>query len=315
MAGLFQVLWGQADGTFREAEELTGTDGEPLIIPVGDNAKQYGGTSLENICTRPMAVDWDADGDLDLVVGNFGGSFYVFQGEGQGNFAPLAEPIMADNELLRIAGRHSDPFVVDWDADGDLDLLSGSSNGGVQWAENRANPGSLPEFNGFEVLIEAVSDLDHTALLADDDLIGPTTSTRIWVEDVNSDGKLDILVGDSTKLVSPAEGLSEEEYFEKHASWQKKISAAEEAMQTAMLAEESSEENESEDGEPEENDVDQGEANLAEVGSWLKGVFGLEKSKPSSQEDAQARYRELWNERSEFMKADPTGFVWLYLQR
>ena len=34
MAGLFQVLWGQADGTFKKAETLNGSDGQPLIIPV-----------------------------------------------------------------------------------------------------------------------------------------------------------------------------------------------------------------------------------------------------------------------------------------
>ena len=34
MAGLFQVLHGKEDGTFRRAEVLKGTDGEPLIIPV-----------------------------------------------------------------------------------------------------------------------------------------------------------------------------------------------------------------------------------------------------------------------------------------
>ena len=34
MAGLFQVLHGKSDGTFRKAEVLKGTDGEPLIIPL-----------------------------------------------------------------------------------------------------------------------------------------------------------------------------------------------------------------------------------------------------------------------------------------
>jgi hypothetical protein len=36
------------------------------------------------------------------------------------------------------------------------------------------------------------------------DLKGPLGCTRIWVDDVNSDGKLDILVGDQAPLVSPA---------------------------------------------------------------------------------------------------------------
>jgi len=75
MAGLFQVLHGKADGTFRKAEVLKGTDGEPLIIPL--NGRQM----TENICTRPFATDWDGDGHLDLVVGTFAGSFYLFKGQ------------------------------------------------------------------------------------------------------------------------------------------------------------------------------------------------------------------------------------------
>ena len=99
----------------------------------------------ENICTRPFAVDWDGDGHLDLVVGNFSGTFYWFKGQGKGKFLPRPELIKAGDSPLTIAGAHSDPFVIDWDGDGDLDLLSGSSNGGVQWAENRAGKGKAPE--------------------------------------------------------------------------------------------------------------------------------------------------------------------------
>jgi hypothetical protein len=215
MAGLFQVLWGQKDGSFKKAEALKGTDGEPLIIPADEQ------NQIENICTRPFAVDWDGDGNLDLVVGNFAGTFYVFKGEGKGRFQPKPEQIMAGDKPLKIDGYHSDPFVIDWDGDGDLDLLSGSSDGGVQWAENVAGPGKPPKFESFRPLIERGPQVAYGEVLRDEDLKGPVSSTRIWVADVNGNGKLDLLVGDLVNLVSPAGDLSDEDFKKKFAEWQK----------------------------------------------------------------------------------------------
>src|SRR5687767_15225400 len=180
MAGLFQVLYGKSDRTFRKAAVLKGTDGAPLIIPIKGQEQL-----TEKICTRPFAVDWDGDGHLDLVVGNFSGTFYWFKGQGKGKFLPKPEPIKAGGSALKISGAHSDPFVIDWDGDGDLDLLSGSSSGGVQWAENKAGKGKLPDLGPFEPLIKTGPAVEHGRLLSEEQLTGPTTSTRVWVDDVN----------------------------------------------------------------------------------------------------------------------------------
>jgi hypothetical protein len=228
MAGLFQVLYGRSDGTFRRAEVLKGTDGEPLIIPIKGHEQM-----TENICTRPFAVDWDADDHLDLVVGNFAGTFYWFKGQGKGKFAPRPEIIKAGSAPLRIEGAHSDPFVIDWDGDGDLDLISGSSRGGVQWAENRAGNGKAPELSPFQTLIEPGRQIEYGQLLAEAELTGPTQDTRVWVDDVNSDGKLDLLVGDDVTLIAPANGVGKEQFQKKFVEWQEAVQAASAALRSA----------------------------------------------------------------------------------
>lgn len=226
MAGLFQVLWGKADGSFRKAETLNGTDNEPLIIPVPEGDADPN-ASVENICTRPTAVDWDLDGDLDLVVGNFRGTFYWFTGEGKGRFAPKPQQLMADGSPLLVEGHHSDPFPIDWDRDGDVDLLSGSNNGDISLAENIAGPKASPVLKPFQVLIAGASvDTLHSATLSEKELKGPCRSVRIWVDDVNQDQKLDILVGDCVTIVSPAAELSQDEFKQQLAKWQEDYNQA-----------------------------------------------------------------------------------------
>jgi hypothetical protein len=266
MAGLFQVLHGKADGTFHKAEVLKGSDGKPLIIPLN------GQPMTENICTRPFAVDWDGDNLLDLVVGNFSGTFYWFKGEGKGRFRPKPEIIKSGGVPLRIQGNHSDPFVIDWDGDGALDLISGSSNGGVQWARNRAGKGKPPELGPFEWLIKPGHPVEYGQLLSEDELTGPTSATRVWVIDVNGDGKLDLLVGDSVTLISPAKGVSAEEFKRRFTAWQKTFQSASKHLSSG-------------------------------TGDQTK------------QNKAREEFNKIYNQRSEFMNEERTGFVWLYLQK
>lgn len=280
MAGLFQVLYGKSDGTFRKAEVLKGTDGQPLIIPIKGEDEM-----TENICTRPFAVDWDGDGILDLVVGNFAGSFYWFKGEGKGRFSPKPEKVMAGDKALMVPGHHGDPMIVDWDGDGDLDIVSGSANGGVYWAENVAGKGKLPEFKAFKELIKPPPDpRGDISVLREKDLTRSGPMTRVWVEDFNGDGKLDILVGDMVTLISPADGVSEEEMKSKLKEWQKEFEKAMKALEAAQKNAEDS-----------KKEKDEKELKLSEK--------------------AMKDYQKVYEKRTEFMKEEMTGFVWLYLRK
>ena len=278
MAGLFQVLYGKPNGTFREAEVLKGTDGKPLIIP------SEGEIPIESICTRPFAVDWDGDGRLDLVVGNFAGHFYRFKGDGNGKFRPKPEIIKSGGSPLTIDGAHSDPFVIDWDGDGALDIVSGTADGGVKWAKNHAPKGKPPELGRFEWLVRSPSIVTGRSsetgeLVGEKDLTGPTTATRVWVGDFNGDRKLDLLVGDSVTLTSPVKGLSLAEYKKKLAAWQKAVESVSRQQTTTSL------------------------------------LAAIKLADQAKVDRLNKKFQELYQQRGEFMNEDSTGFVWLYLQK
>jgi hypothetical protein len=131
---------------------------------------------------------------------------------------------------LRIKGAHSDPFVIDLDGDGSLDLVSGSSDGGVYWAQNEASKGKMPDLKPFRPLIKPRPQVKPGQPLPEKDLIGPTHATRVWVADVDGDGKLDLLVGDSVTLVSAVKGMSDAEFQKKYAEWDKTFQAAQASL-------------------------------------------------------------------------------------
>jgi hypothetical protein len=85
---------------------------------------------------RPTFVDVDRDGDLDLVVGIFsGGNIEYFRREADGTFARqtgAANPFDAINVTFAAAA----PAAIDYDGDGDLDLVVGSFLGELRLVRN-----------------------------------------------------------------------------------------------------------------------------------------------------------------------------------
>lgn len=224
--GCFQVLWGKEKHAFKPAETLLGSDGKPLIITnEGDDKTE----PKAQLLTRPFAVDFDNDGKLDIVSGNANGTFYWFRGEGSGKFIPQAKQIYAGKSKEPLIARgKSDPFLVDWDGDGDLDLLTGGMLGGISYAENTAQAGALPEFDQPSGIFLTDRLGEKESLLKKGEIpTKPSYVCRVWVVDFDGDGKLDILAGDVKNFAYLKEGLSPETIDTKFAEY--------EAISNAMM--------------------------------------------------------------------------------
>lgn len=306
MAGLFQVLWGEGNGKFSEPKVLNGTDDEPLIAvdpkfeeieeekASDEELDQFYQVMGDSFCTRPTAADLNGDGKLDLVVGNASGTFYLFLGEGKGKFPPNGKKLMDPNGNPLSVSDTSDPCVVDWDQDGDLDILSGSSQGGVALSINSGTK-SKPEFQPFAELIATSNSGYGEMKLGDSHIKGPQGSTRVWAEDLNGDGKLDVVVGDSFNLSFPAEGLEEDEVAKKLAQWQKKMAKFQEEQQP--LQEELFSKLEKM-GMP--KNAEEEEA-MDKIENEIDAL--MEKSQP------------LYEERDKIVREEYSGSVWVYFQK
>jgi hypothetical protein len=277
--GQIQLLEGRGGIDFAESTNLLSGEGKPLLNEVlaEDESNQ---TSI--ICTQQHAVDFDGDGDLDLVVGCFGQDFFYYENKGS---AEKPDLVTTPRKLdLRSPDFHSAPHLVDWDGDGDLDLLSGSGNGGVLYAENTGSR-TEPKWRGFQRLIPE-SQL-HEQLLVNGATVQPSPSTRVWATDWNGDGLLDLLVGDSANLLQPAQGLSLEEF-------QQKRKTHDESIQELVLKQQPI--------------MEQYRA-AREKGEELPEELA------KAMQATQAELQKLFASQNEFQQAERTGFVWLYLQK
>lgn len=153
-------------------------DGEPVDV--------YGMPS-------PNVADFDGDGDLDLICGEFMDGFTYFQ-----NVGTRTEPKYAAGKRL---GTHMDlqmitPVVVDWDGDGDADIICGDEDGRVAFIEH------MSEFNdGVPVFAAPIYFLQESADLKFGALVTPGSF------DVDGDGDEDLVCGNTAGSIGVIENL------------------------------------------------------------------------------------------------------------
>ncbi|MDG2169499.1 MAG: VCBS repeat-containing protein, partial [Opitutales bacterium] len=147
----------------------------------------------------PVAFDWDRDGDLDLICGDEDGRVALLESKGmtwQGT--PIFEkPVYFQQKARDVKfGALATPYGVDWDQDGDEDIICGNTAGYIGFFENLGG-GENPKWDKVKLLKGG----GHTIRIQagrNGSIQGPAESkwgyTTQTVADWDGDGLLDIIV-------------------------------------------------------------------------------------------------------------------------
>lgn len=175
----------------------TASNDEPVYAdPVQLEA---GGAPLDVFgCPSPCFADWDGDGDMDLVCGEFLDGLTYFE-----NIGTRSEPLYARGRWLthnarsiRMDLQMLQVTALDWDRDGDTDLIVGQEDGRVAFLENTGDViDRMPHFLPPRFFRQEADHVKIGALC--------TPSNIDW----DGDGDDDLIVGDTAGYLSLVENL------------------------------------------------------------------------------------------------------------
>lgn len=109
-----------------------------------------------DLLTAPFLGDFDSDGDQDLLIGNIRGDIHYYENTGSSTNAiftfvtdSFGDIEITDNTGQVFTNGVAKPIVVDYDFDGDLEVLVGSIEGPVEVYENFSlSPGASFTYAG-----------------------------------------------------------------------------------------------------------------------------------------------------------------------
>lgn len=205
-SGVPHIIMGDEKG-YAVPEAMKDSSGETILIANFWNTKDSKWDKTDRAkskghCTSVAAVDWDSDGDLDLILGDYyGGALFVRMNEGSDSepkYATENAAILAAGKPIVIEKGLAAPRVVDWNGDGLFDIICGGAKGGAFLYLNNGNK-SEPKFQAAQTLIKPYEDKKNSYVKlvpSKNDL--PTmagSSFHIEPVDYDNDGDLDLLVG------------------------------------------------------------------------------------------------------------------------
>ncbi|MBI3208560.1 MAG: VCBS repeat-containing protein [Candidatus Solibacter usitatus] len=145
------LLIGEEDGRVALVENTAPRGTEPKFA-APRYLEQIDPYMKAGVLSRPVAIDWNGDGKLDLIAGTSAGYIQYFENTGtreRPEFTDRGNLTAGGKVIRRIAGPngsvqgpaeekwgYSNPSVADWDLDGKLDLLVNDIWGDVVWYRN-----------------------------------------------------------------------------------------------------------------------------------------------------------------------------------